>query len=96
MDDVRLRLVVVVIGDKELYRIVRKELLELSVELSRECFVVAHDNGGLANLSNHVGDRKGLPGTCRTQQGLVMIAAFQPGDELADCLRLVAHGRKVG
>ena len=44
--DVRLRLVVVVVGDEVLHRIMWKELAELAVELGGEGFVVGEDHRG--------------------------------------------------
>ena len=42
--DVCLRLVVIVIGDKVLYGVMRKEFLEFTLELRGQCLIVGDNN----------------------------------------------------
>lgn len=63
-------LVVIVVRDIILDGIVRKESLELTVELSRQGFVVAQDECRLVDVGNDVGDGKCLSGARNAKQSL--------------------------
>ena len=67
------RLVVIVVGDKIGDRVLREELLELGIQLGRQGLVVGHDQGRFLDLLDHRSDRKGLAGTGRAEQDLVLL-----------------------
>ena len=70
--DVRLRLVVVVVGDEVLDRVLREELLELRRELRRQRLVV-HDHQGRALLTlDDLGHGEGLAAAGNAEQRLVL------------------------
>ena len=60
--DIRLRLVVIVVGDEVFDRIVREHLLELGAELSREGLVVRQNERRTVRLGDDVRHREGLAG----------------------------------
>ena len=60
--NIRLRLVIIVIGNEVLDGVIGKELLELSVKLGRQGFVVRHYDRWPLQLFDHVGHRKGFTG----------------------------------
>ena len=92
--DVRLGLVVVVVGDEVLDRVRREELAELVAELRGERLVVRDHERGLLDLLDDPGHRRGLAGAGRAEQRLVALARAEPVRERLDRLRLVA-GRRV-
>ena len=92
--NIRLRLIIVVVGDKVFHRIVGKELLELRAQLRGQGFVVGQDKGGTLDLLNDLSHGKGFAGAGDTEQRLFAIAAFDPLHQLVNRLRLVA-GRLV-
>ena len=63
-------LIVVVVGNKILHRITRKELLEFPIELGRQCLVWRHHQGGSLHALDDIGDSKSLARTSYSQQGL--------------------------
>src|SRR5690606_27269984 len=85
------RLVIVVVADKKLDGIVRKELFELTVELRRQCLVVRDDKRGPVYPRYRVGNSKCLTRAGHAQQGLELVAALQSFGELADSFRLIAR-----
>ena len=87
--DVRLRLVVVVVGDEVLDRVRREELAELVAELSGERLVVGDHERGPLDLLDDPRHRRGLAGAGGAEQGLVALARAQPARERFDRLRLV-------
>ena len=93
--DVRLRLVVVVVGDEVLDRVVREELAELVAELRGERLVVGDHEGGPADALDRPGHRRRLAGAGGADERLVALAPEQPVPEDLDRFRLVA-GRLVG
>ena len=54
------RLVVIVVRHEILHRVIRKELLELAVQLRRQGLVVGHDDGGPLHVLDHIGDGERL------------------------------------
>ena len=60
--DIGFGLVVVVVGDKIFYRVVREKLPEFGAELGRQGFVVGQDQGGAVQPLDDVGHGKGLSG----------------------------------
>jgi hypothetical protein len=79
--DVRLRLVVVVVGDEVLDRVLRKELLELAIELGREGLVVREHESRPAGLGDDLGHRHGLTGARDPEQDLVFLVTCEPRQE---------------
>ena len=77
--DVRLRLVVVVIGDEVLDRVVREEGLELLVELGGQGLVVGEHQRGPVHARDGRGHAEGLAAAGHAQQHLVLVPALQPG-----------------
>ncbi len=93
--DVRLGLVVVVVGDEVLDRVVREELPELVAELRGERLVVRdHERRPLERL-HRPGHRGRLAGAGRPEQRVETLACGQPFRDRRDRRRLVA-GRPVG
>ncbi len=93
--DVRLGLVVVVVGDEVLDGVVREELPELVAELRRERLVVGDHERRPADLLDRPRHRRRLAGAGRADERLELLAREDPVGELLDRLRLVA-GRAVG
>ena len=94
--DVRLRLVVVVVGDEVLDGVVREQLAELLVQLGRERLVVGQDESGLIERLGDPRDGVGLPGAGDAEEGLPVGARLEPLHELRYRLRLVARGLERG
>ena len=90
------RLVIVVVADEIFDRIVRKECLELAVQLRRQRLVGRHHEGGLLDLLHHVGDRVGLARARHAQQRLLGQARLEVLHQLLDGAGLVARGRIRG
>ena len=93
--DVRLGLVVVVVGDEVLDRVLGEELPELVAELRRERLVVRDHERRALELLHHPGHRRRLAGAGRAEERLAAVPVAQRLGELCDRLRLVA-GRAVG
>ena len=83
-------LVVVVVGDEVLDGVGGEELLELVIELRGEGFVVGEDERGAVELGDDLGHGEGLAGAGDAEEGLILFAGGDAGDELADGGRLVA------
>ena len=83
-------LVIVVIRNEVFHRVLRKERLELAVQLGRQRLVVRQHERRPLHLLNHVGDGKRLSRSRDAQQGLMSQAAGESIDELLDGLRLIA------
>ena len=92
--DVRLGLVVVVVGDEVLDRVLREELAELVAELRGERLVVRDHERRPLDLLDDPRHRRRLAGAGRAEQGLVALARRERARERLDRLRLVA-GRRV-
>src|SRR3954469_17623864 len=87
---VRLGLVVVVVADEELDRVLRKQLLELAVELARKRLVVGDDERRPLHRLHEIGDAERLSRAGHAEQRLRLVAALDARDELRDGARLVA------
>ena len=70
----------------------RKEALELLVELGGERLVVREDERRLAELGDDVGGGEGLAGAGDAEQRLAILARVKAGREFLDGLRLIAGG----
>ena len=93
--DVRLRLVVVVVGDEILHGVVREKLLELAAQLRREDLVVREHERRPLDALDDLGHRVRLAGAGHAEQHLLVDAVFQPLHERVDRLGLVAR-RLIG
>ena len=87
---VRLGLVVVVVGDEVFHGVVREELAELAVELRRERLVRRHDQSRPPHALDHPRHGRGLAAARDAQQRLVRLPLFEPRDQFIDGPRLVA------
>ena len=94
--DVRLRLVVVVVGDEVLDGVRREELAELVAELRGQRLVVRDHERRLLRLLDDPGHRRGLAGAGGAEQGLVALARQEGARELLDRARLVPGGDVAG
>ena len=94
--DVRLGLVVVVVGDEVLDRVVGEEVPELLGELRRERLVGGDEQRGLLHALHDLGHGVGLAGAGDALERLVLHAAERAFDEAADRLGLVAAHLEVG
>nr|BFF24944.1 hypothetical protein GCM10025732_29090 [Glycomyces mayteni] len=92
LGDVRLGLVVVVVGDVVLDGVVRQELAELLRQLRGEGLVVDHHQGRPLEPLDQPRGRGGLAGAGGAEQHGVALAAADPVGELRDRGRLVAGG----
>ena len=90
--NIRLRLVVVVVGDEILHRILRKKLPELLAQLGRQRLVVGQHQGGPLDLFDDLGHSVGLAAAGNAQQHLLAQPRLQPRRQLLNGLRLVAGG----
>ena len=90
--DVRLGLVVVVIGDEIRDSVVGKERLHLLVQLSGKRLIVAHDERWTLALSDDIRHRESLSRTRRSHQRLEAAPTIQTLAELGDRPRLIASG----
>jgi hypothetical protein len=87
--DVRLGLVVVVVGDEIAHGVLREEAPELAVELRGQSLVVRDDQRGARRGLDHVGHREGLARAGHPEQGLVLVPAADRLVQLLDGARLV-------
>ena len=88
--DIGLRLVVVVIGDKVLDRIMRKESFEFPVKLRREGLVVRQDERRPLHGLDHLRHGERFPGAGNTEQHLVLFAVLEAAHQLLNGRRLVS------
>ena len=72
--DVGLRLVIIVVGYKVLYRVVGEKLLEFLIKLGGKGLVVAQDQRRTLHLLHHIGHSEGFPGPCNAKKGLLRLA----------------------
>ena len=94
--DVRLGLVVVVVGDEVLDGVARKELAHLPVELGGEGLVGGEHQGRALHGLDDVGDGEGLAGPGDPEQGLVRKAAREAIHEGGGGRSLVPGRPEVG
>ena len=93
--DVRLGLVVVVIGDEVLHPVAGEELLELGGQLGGQRLVGLDDQGGPLDRLDGPGDGGRLARSGDAQQRLVPVPPLQTTDQPGDRLGLIA-GRAEG
>ena len=87
-----LRLVVIIVGNKILYRILREKFLEFSVELRGKRLVMRDDESRLLQVLYDVGHGKCLARTGNAEQRLCLVALPESLRQSLDCLRLIAGG----
>ena len=90
--DVRLRLIVVVVGDEVLHGVFREELPELLAQLGRQRLVVGQHQRGALHLLDDLGHGVGLAAAGDAQQHLLAQAVLQSLRQLFNGLRLIAGG----
>ncbi len=90
--DVGLGLVIVVVTDEVLDGIVRKEPLQLGVQLSRQRLVVRDHQRRPAVAGDHIRHRERLAGPGHAFQGLETPPLLQPFTQRLNGLRLIAGG----
>ena len=95
LGDVRLGLVIVVIGDEELDRVLREESLQLPVQLCGEGLVVGQHQGRAVEVGEDVRHGERLARARDAQQRLIAVAPREALGQLADGARLVPR-RRVG
>ena len=95
LGDVRLGLVVVVVGDEVLGGVLGEELLELVVQLRRQRLVVGDDQGRALHVGDDVRHGEGLAGPGDPQEDLVPLSAQHALGELGDGPGLVPPGLVV-
>ena len=88
---ISLRLVVIIIADKILYRVLREELLKLPMQLRRQRLMRGNHQRRLLPLLDQIRHREGLAGPRHAHQSLIFPALRDPRGKPADRLRLVAH-----
>ena len=85
-----LRLIVIIIRDKILHGVFRKEFLHFTVELSGKRLVMRNDQCRPVQGLDHIGHRKCLAGSGHAQQSLELISFLKPLHQVLNSLRLVA------
>ncbi len=88
--NVRLGLVIVVIGDEVFDRVVREKRLELVIELGRQRLVVRQDERRTVQVLDDLGHRKRLARAGDAQQHLVLLAIKRAASERLDSGPLIA------
>ena len=90
MGDVRLRLIVVVVGDEIFDGIVREKLLELRAELGGQRLVVGQNQRRTLHPLNDLGHGEGLAAAGDPLQGLLVQPQLDAVGDGVDGLRLIA------
>ena len=94
--DIRLGLVIIIIGDEVLHRVVGEELLELGAQLGGQGLVVGQHQGGPLDGLDDLGHGEGLAGAGDAQEDLLLQSVLDPRRQGGDGLRLVAGGLVFG
>ena len=92
LHDIRLRLVVVIVRDEIMNSIFGKKLLEFLSELSREGFIMRHDEGGTLEFRDDIRHGEGLSRARHSEKRLEIIARTDGCDEFLDRGSLVTSG----
>ena len=96
LGDVGFGLIVVVIADEVMHCVVRKELLELRIELGGKRLVVRYDERRPLDGLDDVGHRERLARSGHAHQHLVLFSIAHTGHEFFDGLRLISGGLERG
>ena len=91
MRDIRLRLIIVVIGDKILDGIFREILTELGAKLCCKGLIVSQNEGRAVYSLYNTCHGKGLTGAGNAEQHLLVDAVFDAVYKLIYSLRLISH-----
>src|SRR4030042_3575779 len=94
--DISLRLLIVVVADKKLNSIIRKEFFKFSVELGCKSLVMSNHNGWLFNICDHIRNCQCLSGPCNAQKNLVFNPVFNASCKLIYCIWLITLWSKRG
>ena len=94
--DIRLRLIVVIVGDKIFHGVLREELPELLAKLRRQRLVVGQHQSGPLDLFDDLGHGVGLAAAGDAQEHLLAQTALQTLRQLLDGLGLVPGGGVFG
>ena len=78
--DVCFWLVVIIIGDKLFYCVLREEFLHLAVKLRCQCFIVRKYQGWFVEPGDDIRHREGLTGAGDTKQSLELVAFLEALD----------------
>jgi hypothetical protein len=87
---IRLGLVVVVVGNEIRNGVLREKTLELAAQLRSQSFVVSEHEGWALHFVNDVRHRERFAGTRRTEERLVLFSGAEARDKLFDRTRLIA------
>jgi hypothetical protein len=93
---VRLGLVVVVVGDEVLDPVLREELAQLAGDLRGERLVGREEDRRSLHLGDHAGDRERLARPRDAQERLEATARLDALGEIGDRAGLVAGGGELG
>ena len=88
---IRLRLIVIVIGDEILHRVFREELLKFRVQLGGQRLVMGYDQRGFLQTLDHIGHGECFTGTGRSQKRLTLVSFAKPGGQFFYGLRLITR-----
>ena len=94
--DIRLRLVIIVVRNKELHRIVGKKFLEFRAELRRQRLVVRKDQRRALRAGDHVRHGERLSAAGDPKEYLRLFILLHPAHQFVDRLWLVACRRIPG
>ena len=90
--DIRLRLIIVVVGHEILHRVVREKLAELGAKLGSKYFVMGEHQRRTVHTLDDIRHGEGLSGARNAQEHLLLIAALDALHQLVYRLGLVARG----
>src|SRR5215471_655536 len=94
--DVGFWLIVIVVADKILHRIMRKELRKFAVELRCQRLIGGKDQGRLLHSRDHRGHGVRLPRPGHSEEGLVLDATVDALNQGLNGLRLITGRLKIG
>ena len=89
--DIRLGLIVIVVGYEKLNRGIGKELPHLGAKLCRQGLIGLQNQGGTVHSLDDVRHGKGLARARHAKQRLIAHPRVQPLRDRVDCLRLIAR-----
>src|SRR3990167_8926089 len=89
-------LIVIVVRDKIMHGVFRKELLEFAVELGGQSFIMGNYQGGFLNFFYNAGHGKSFARAGYAQQSLVAVAVFYSLNQFSNGFRLIAGWFKFG
>ena len=96
LGDIRLRLVIVVVGNEVFHGVFREKLAEFRAQLRSQRLVVREDQRGPVDVGDDIRHGERLAGTGHAEQDLIAQAHIEALRQLLDGLRLVAGGLELG